>query len=82
MSVGEDPLSNLPQKNSSCGATHMSLCTVGFREKLGRFASMMSLKPELPIFLASCKTAKLEVTWDLQQLYPCGSRTGSSRLRS
>lgn len=60
----------------------MSLCTVGFREKLGRFASKMLLKPELPIFLASCKTAKLEVTWDMQQLYMHGSRRGSSRLRS
>lgn len=60
----------------------MSLCTVGFREKLGIFASMMSLKPELLIFLASCKTAKLEVTWDMQQFYMHGSRRGSSRLRS
>lgn len=55
---------------------------MGFREKLGRFASIMLLKPELPIFLASCKTAKLEVTWHMQQLYACGSRRGSSRLRS
>lgn len=56
--MGEDPVCSLPQINSSCRATHMSLRTVGFKEKLGRFASTMALKPELPIFLASCETAK------------------------
>lgn len=72
---------NMPTNTSSCRATHMSLCTTGLAEKLERFASMMSLKPALLMFLASCKTAQLEVTWDMQQHYRCGSRRGSLGLR-
>lgn len=60
-------LLSMTTNTSSCRATHMSLCTAGLAEKLGRFASMMSLKPTLLMFLASCKTAQLEVTWDMQQ---------------
>lgn len=43
---------------------------------------MTSLKPEIPIFLISCKTAKEEVTWDVRQLYMHACRRGSSVLRS
>ena len=56
----------MPTNTDSIRATHMSLCATGFREKLERLASMMPLKPALPMFLASCKTAKLEVKQDMQ----------------
>ena len=56
----------MPTNTDSIRATHMSLCATGFREKLERLASMMSLKPALPMFLASCKTAKLEVIRNMQ----------------
>lgn len=71
----------MPTNTNSIRATHMSLCATGFREKLERLASMTPLKPALPMFLASCKTAKLEVIRDMQLYCMRGSRRESSGLR-